>query len=223
MENVSILLKIVFVFITFLTVGLFYKATNKSRTFLILALFWMVIQLIFGLTNFYENETTIPPRLILLVLPPIVLIITLFISKRGKLFLNTLNISKLTLLHTIRIPVEIVLYFLFLSKTIPQLMTFEGRNYDILAGLSAPILFYFGFTKNKIGPKLLIFWNIVCTGLLLNIIIIALLSAKTLFQQDAFDQPNIAVAYFPFNWLPSIIVPIVLLSHLASLRKLILN
>jgi hypothetical protein len=37
----------------------------------------------------------------------------------------------------------------------------------------------------------------------------------------AFDQPNIAVLYFPFNWLPSCIVPLVLLSHLAAIRQLL--
>jgi hypothetical protein len=36
----------------------------------------------------------------------------------------------------------------------------------------------------------------------------------------AFDQPNIAILYFPFVWLPSVVVPGVLLAHLVSLRKL---
>ncbi|HVF96549.1 MAG TPA: hypothetical protein VM871_04480, partial [Flavisolibacter sp.] len=37
----------------------------------------------------------------------------------------------------------------------------------------------------------------------------------------AFDQPNIAVLYFPFIWLPSFIVPVVLLSHLVCIRQLL--
>jgi hypothetical protein len=40
-------------------------------------------------------------------------------------------------------------------------------------------------------------------------------------QQIAFDQPNIGVMYFPFVWLPACIVPLVLLSHLASLYQLV--
>ena len=66
-------------------------------------------------------------------------------------------------------------------------------------------------------------WNFISLGLLLNIIFIAILSAKTPLQQFAFDQPNIAIGHFPFNWLPSIIVPIVLLSHLATIRQLIVG
>jgi len=66
-------------------------------------------------------------------------------------------------------------------------------------------------------------WNVMALALLLNIVINALLSAPFPFQQFAFDQPNIAILYFPFVWLPSFIVVTVLFSHLVSLRKLIKN
>tara|TARA_R110002096_G_scaffold209585_1_gene396758 strand:- start:1620 stop:1829 length:210 start_codon:yes stop_codon:yes gene_type:complete len=52
---------------------------------------------------------------------------------------------------------------------------------------------------------------------------IAALSAQTPFQQLAFDQPNIGVTYFPFVWIPAVIVPIILFSHLVSIRQLILR
>jgi hypothetical protein len=66
----------------------------------------------------------------------------------------------------------------------------------------------------------LLAWNFLCLGLLINIVFTALLSAPFPFQRFAFDQPNIALAYFPFTWLPCWIVPLVLLSHLVSIRKL---
>jgi len=99
-------------------------------------------------------------------------------------------------------------------------MTFEGRNFDILAGLSTPFIAYFGFTKKTIGRKFLLAWNIICLLLLLNIVVNAILSAPFVFQQFAFDQPNIAILYFPFVWLPGFIVPVVLFSHLVLIRRL---
>jgi len=42
-------------------------------------------------------------------------------------------------------------------------------------------------------------------------------------QLFAFDQPNIAILYFPFVWLPSFIVMTVLFSHLISIRRLVKN
>jgi hypothetical protein len=66
-------------------------------------------------------------------------------------------------------------------------------------------------------------WNFICLGLLFNIVVHAVLSAPLPFQQLAFDQPNVAILYFPYVWLPAFIVPVVLLSHLVAIRKLIIK
>jgi hypothetical protein len=64
-------------------------------------------------------------------------------------------------------------------------------------------------------------WNIICLGLLTNIGVNGFLSAPSPLQKLAFDQPNIALLFFPFSWLVSFIVPIVLLGHLISIRQLL--
>jgi len=91
---------------------------------------------------------------------------------------------------------------------------------DILAGITAPIVGFFGVSKSKMGKTSLLVWNFVCLGLLLNIVINAILSAPSPFQQFGFDQPNVAILNFPFSWLPAFIVPLVLFAHLAAIRKL---
>jgi hypothetical protein len=149
------------------------------------------------------------------------LIIGLFANSKGRQYIDNLDIKYLTILHVIRIPVELVLFWLFINKAVPRLMTFEGRNFDILAGLTAPFIFYFGIIKKQIGKRVILIWNFVCLGLLINIIVNAFFSAPFPFQLFAFDQPNIAVLYFPFVWLPSCVVPLVLFSHLATIRHLI--
>jgi hypothetical protein len=100
-------------------------------------------------------------------------------------------------------------------------MTFEGRNFDILAGLTAPVVAYFGFVKSRLSNRFMVMWNVISLLLLLNIVINAILSAPFRFQQFAFDQPNIAVMYFPFVWLPCFIVPVVLFSHLVLIKRLL--
>ena len=147
----------------------------------------------------------------------------LFISKKGKNFITTLDSKALTLLHVVRIPVEIVLFWLFCEGKIPQIMTFEGRNFDILAGMSAPIIWHLGFNKKTIPKWLLIAWNFVCLALLFNIVFYAILSVPTTFQVFGLEQPNIAILYFPFIWLPSFIVPIVIFSHMVVIKKLLYN
>jgi hypothetical protein len=100
-------------------------------------------------------------------------------------------------------------------------MTFEGRNFDILAGITAPIIAYFSLKKVKLSRNVVLVWNIICLGLLINIVVNGFLSAPSPLQQLAFDQPNIAILNFPFSWLPTFIVPLVLFGHLVSIRQLL--
>jgi len=221
MENLPTYISLVFILTTIFTVLLFYKATNNSKATLIILFTWLALQTIIGMSGFYTVTDTIPPRFSLLVLPPLLSIIALFATANGRRYIDSLDVKTLTILHTIRIPVEIVLFWLFINKTVPELMTFEGRNFDILAGLTAPIIFYFGFIKKRLNKKIILVWNVICLGLLVNIVVNAVLSVPFPFQKFAFDQPNIAVLYFPFNWLPGCVVPLVLLSHLATIRQLL--
>jgi len=220
LENLPIYIAIVFGLTTLLTLVLFYKATNRSKTAFIVLLFWLSLQTIVALTDFYTITDTIPPRFLLLVMPPILLIVVLFATAKGRSFIDSLDIKALTILHIVRVPVEIVLFWLFIYKVVPELMTFEGRNFDIVSGITAPLIYYFGFVLKRLNKNIIILWNVLCLILLLNIVLNAVFSAPFPFQKFAFDQPNIAILYFPFIWLPTFIVPVVLFAHLVSIRQL---
>ncbi|PAM95172.1 hypothetical protein B4N84_07800 [Flavobacterium sp. IR1] len=184
---------------------------------------WLIIQSVLTLKNIYNSNTeTFPPKIILTgILPPIFTIILLFATSKGRQFIDSLPLKNLTYLNIVRIPVEIILFWLFLNKAIPELMTFEGRNFDIIAGITAPIIAYFGLTQLKINRNTILIWNFVCLGLLVNIVVNALFSAPSSIQKFAFDQPNIAILNFPFSWLPTFIVPMVLFGHLTAIRQLL--
>jgi hypothetical protein len=198
------------------------QTRNKATPICIAFILWLLLQAVLTLNNSYNLDTTsFPPKIILTgILPAIITIIIAFSTQKGRQFIDSLPLKNLTYLNIVRIPVEIVLYWLFLNKTIPELMTFEGRNFDILAGITAPIIAYFGLTKTTLSRQTILLWNFICLALLLNIVINALLSAPSPIQKFAFDQPNIAILNFPFSWLPTFIVPIVLFGHLTSIRQL---
>lgn len=216
-------LLILFGLTAILTVYLLFKAGNYSKFLVVVVISWVITQSILAFTGFYQVTEVMPPRLLLLVLPPVFLIISLFLTPKGRLFLDKLDYSKLLILHTVRIPVEICLFWLYLYGNVPALMTFEGNNFDIFSGISAPVLYYFTYIKKKPGKTVLIIWNIICLILLLNIVITAMLSAPFPIQKFGFEQPNTAILHFPFSLLPGLIVPCVLFAHLASLRKLFLS
>ncbi len=196
---------------------------KKSGVLFITLTAWLIVQAVLTLNNVYSAKTNaLPPKIMLFgIFPPLIILVLLFSTKKGKYFIDSLPLKNITYLNVVRIPVELVLYFLFLNNAVPELMTFEGRNFDIIAGITAPIIAYFYFTKHIINSKLLLIWNFICLGLLINIIVNAFLAAPTPFQKFAFDQPNIAIINFPFSFLPIFIVPIVLLGHLVSIRQLL--
>jgi len=214
------LLGLAFGLVTALTVGLLYYAARRAGRTLLVLLAWAAIQAGLALSGFYTITTSVPPRLALALGPPVLLIPAVLGTARGRAYLDSLRLGVLTLLHVVRLPVELVLLGLFLHHAIPRLMTFEGRNWDILMGLSAPLVYYLLRTR-RLGSLGLIAWNFIGIGLLLNIMVTAVLSAPSPVQRLAFEQPNVAILYFPFEWLPSVVVPLVLLAHVAALRQLL--
>ncbi|MET0393304.1 MAG: hypothetical protein ABW019_09190 [Chitinophagaceae bacterium] len=196
---------------------------KKAGSVFLAMIAWLAIQAALAVNHVYSADTrSLPPKIVLFgIAPPVLVLILLFATKSGRRFIDRLPLLRLTWLHAIRIPVEIVLLLLFIHQAVPQLMTFEGRNFDILAGLTAPFIAYYGVKKASLHRRLILAWNFISLALLLNIVIHAFLSAPSPLQRLAFDRPNIAILHFPFSWLPTFIVPVVLFSHLAAIRQLI--
>jgi hypothetical protein len=215
-----LLLQIFFTAITLLTVYLFYRASGKRKLVLLIVLLWMLAQAGLGLSGFYSDTSAFPPRVLFQVIPAFATIVFLFINRKTRAWIDNADAGMLTLLHSIRIGVELVIYGLFTVKLMPEILTFEGRNFDIIAGLTAPVVYYFGYVRKVIGRNGLLIWNFACLVLLFNIVIHAALSVPTPFQQFGFEQPNVAILQFPFNWLPSVVVPLVLFSQLIVIRRL---
>lgn len=228
MESVPPYVSTVFILTTFTAVAFLLQAAKRvglgklpSQILIFLLPLWIFFQAVISMGGFYQTATAIPPRLVLFgVLPALLTIVTYLIFFRES-FIDKIPLQLLTMLHIVRIPVEIVLLWLFQNGLLPQLMTFEGRNFDILSGILAPIVYLIAFRGDKTKRGLLIAFNILGLILLANIVTIAVLSLPSPFQQLAFEQPNRAVVLFPYSWLPTIVVPIVLFSHIAALWKLL--
>ncbi|HKX82927.1 MAG TPA: hypothetical protein VJL58_01800, partial [Pyrinomonadaceae bacterium] len=169
--------------------------------------------------GFYLVADAFPPRMFLFgALPALLLGIVLVVFFPA--FIKSLPLTTLTLLSVIRVPVEFVLYCLAHAGWVPTAMTFEGTNFDILSGITAPVVYFLAFRQGDVNRPLLFAWNIAALALLANVVTTAILAFPSPMQQIAFEQPNRGVMYFPFIWLPAVVVPIVFFTHIAALRKL---
>lgn len=188
--------------------------------FIALLVAWLLLIVVLTLNDYFLDFEATPPRLMPFIAFTILVTILIFFFKSGREFIDRMPITTLTYIHIVRVPVEIVLWWLFSYGLISETMTFEGLNYDILSGISAPFagLFLVGLeSKSRIAA---IIWNVLAVGLLINIVSRAILATPYFFDPMIFDQPNIAVFYFPFILLPTVIVPIVFFCHIASLYQL---
>ena len=226
-EGLPVYIPVVFILTTLFTVGIFLYAVwraglrSLSAKFLLAFVpFWLVIQAVLACNGFFQNFTVLPPRTFAFgPLPFFVLTIAYLIFCRK--FLADMPLTVLTWIHVIRVPVELSLLWLFQNSLVPVEMTFEGRNFDILAGITAPIVYFLAFRNGRTNRKLLIVWNLAALASLVNIVTIAVLAFPSPFQMVGLNRPNIGVTYFPFAWLPAVLVPIVFFCHAASLWKLV--
>jgi hypothetical protein len=226
-EGLPVYIPVVFILTTLLTVGIFLYAVVRAgissvpaRLLAAFTVLWLIVQAVLALTGFFQKFDVLPPRTFAFGPLPFFVVTIVYLVFFRK-FLASLPLTVLTWIHVIRIPVELCLLFLFQNSLVPIEMTFEGRNFDILSGITAPIIYYLAFRNGKVNRSLLIAWNLAALALLTNIVTIAVLAFPSPFQAVGLHQPNIGVTYFPYVWLPAVIVPIVFFCHLTSLWRLI--
>jgi hypothetical protein len=214
-----------------LTIFFFTRATQHSRIFLFIALALLVLQSIVSLSGFYA-EPGQPLRFLLLLPPPLIAAILYSTTASGRSILEAFDIKTLVLLHIIRIPVELTLYWLSRYHLVPVAMTFEGRNFDILTGLTAPLIYYFGFIRKTLSIRVIVAWNWIGIALLLFVVSNAFRFAFAAVRPDlaaaspalngvANATQPLALPQVPWVLLPGFLVPIVLTSHFITLRGLL--
>ena len=218
-------LVVLFLGTVLLAVGLLLHLCYRANLWLLpptlLLACWLLLQSVLAYMGFYTDSYVLPPRLLLFgVVPPLLGLAGLLLTRSGRYLLARFDLVALTRISIVRIPVELCLYGLALHHLVPDLITFADRNLDLAAGLTAPLATYW-FRTQLMGRRLLLAWHVGALLLLLNVVALAALSLPTPWQQLEFGQPNVAVLRWPFVWLPTFIVPVVLLSHVAALRQLL--
>jgi hypothetical protein len=181
---------------------------------------WIVFVSVWSLSDMMSNFKIFPFNLAPILIVPLVVITYLsFFSKTTGELLDHLKPHVIIRLQVFRVFVEILLWMLLLENLLPIQMSFEGRNFDILAGLTAPLIAYLSYHQ-KISKNLIMVWNVVSLGLLINIVTIAILSMPAPFRVFLNEPSNIVVAQFPISLLPGFLVPLAYALHFLSIRQL---
>jgi hypothetical protein len=160
-----------------------------------------------------------PPPMTRILVPGLALTLAAAFSGFGARLAKHLGYAALVGFQAFRAPLQGLLWWFHRQGRLPVQMTFEGRNWDILTGLSALILAAL-LARGKAGRKAVLLWNLAGLALLLNIVAVAILSLPGRLRLFRNEPANVLVLGFPYVWIPAVFVLAALLGHLLVFRKL---
>lgn len=180
---------------------------------------WLTLTGLLAARGFFTDFASVPPPFLLVILPPILAVNAIsYLVGGGRplAWLLAIPPGRLLWAQSFRIGVEAVLWLLYAGGAMASLMTFEGANFDILAGLSAPLA---AWASRRGYIKTVIAWNIVGLSLLIIVLLLGILSSPTPIQLFFTDPPNTTLLTFPFVWIPGFLLPLGATLHVLSIRQ----
>jgi hypothetical protein len=180
---------------------------------------WVALTGIAALSGAYKNFYDVPPKLPLTLLTSIAILIAFSRSQQYAKALKFAPLAWPIALQSMRIAIEIGLWKLHCDGELPKHLTFEGYNFDVLVGLTAPVV-ALGLAQGWVGTRGAIAWNFASIAFLFTIVFMAITSAPGPQHLPWPGKPNTILGEFPSVWLPTFFVPVALFGHLTSLRQL---
>jgi len=223
-----------FVLLTLVGISLFIREIHKGLALtawensqkikfitkiIVALLLWATFVAAWSISGKMSDFSMFPFNMMPVILIPVVIALLFITSKKVTEILRHIPPENLIRLQSFRFFVEVLLWTLFLSDLLPVQMTFEGKNFDILAGISAPVIAVLT-SKGRLSKAGIIIWNVVCLALLINIVAIAILSTPSPWRVFMNEPANYIVTWFPISLLPGFLVPLAYYLHFMSLKQI---
>lgn len=162
----------------------------------------------------------LPAPALLLLLGLTLLTVAIVFSPLGARIAAEIALGAIVALQAFRIPVELLLHRLYLEGAVPIQMTYLGRNFDVISGITGLVLGLWLLSRRPTPRGVVLAWNLLCLALLVNIVAVAVLSTPVPFRRFTEGPPNLLPSTLPYIWLPSFLVQVALGSHLLVFRQL---
>lgn len=158
-----------------------------------------------------------PPRMPLLVVFPALASIFYFTSRDAtKKIIQSSSVYFPVNVQSFRVFVEILIYGAYMDGVLPEIVTFDGRNYDILVGWSAPVIGFL-YEKNALSKKGVLAWNILSLGVL-GFTIFTFVSFFY-FSGSSIEPGFMRFVRLPYLLLPGILAPCAIFYHIVSIKQ----
>lgn len=144
------------------------------------------------------------------------------LSAPGRTLAAAIPLATLVGLQTFRLPLELVMHRAASRSIMPVALSFSGYNFDLITGIGALVLTVLFALRVPVPRWAVWLWNVWGLGCLGVIAFIAVATSPMVRAfGDAPQQVNTWVLFFPYVWLPVVLVTLALLGHLLVTRQLL--
>jgi len=181
---------------------------------------WFIYAGLLGYFGVLQNTAMRPPGIVFLV-GPVFVFILLFIVRSYADARVALAFPLWIILGTqcFRVGVELFLHQLWIDGLVPKMLTFKGANVDIYVGASAPLVAWLS-TRERLGMRLALAWNVLGLLALTNVVSRAVLTAPGPFNLIHAEVLNLMMGAFPFLFIPGFFVPLAVVLHVLAIRAI---
>jgi hypothetical protein len=161
-----------------------------------------------------------PPTMLALFPAVLAIAFGLALSPLGKQIALGLPLAALVGYQGFRVLVELLLHRAYVEGLMPVQMSYAGRNFDIITGVTALMLGAWLATGERHARAVIFVWNTLGLALLVNVVVVAILSAPTPLRVFMNEPANVWITHAPWVWLPAVLVLAALSGHVLVYRRL---
>ena len=161
-------------------------------------------------------------------LPFVVMVVSIFAvgallarSRIGERLASGLPLAILVGFQGFRFPLELAMHRAYTEGLMPIQMSYSGRNFDIVTGITAIVL-AMAMALTNVPRWVVQAWNLLGLVLLFNILGVAILSTP-MFAYFGPERLNVWVMWMPYTLLPAVMVLAAWAGHLIVWRALSLR
>lgn len=179
---------------------------------------WLAVTWLLAARGVLRRFDAMPPPFVLLLVTILALGPAIAGSPLGARLARALPLAALVGAQAFRLPLELVMHRAYEDGVMPVQMSYAGRNFDIVTGLTA-IALALALVRWRVPRWIVLAWNVLGLLLLVNVVTVAIVSTPV-FRWFGDEGLNTFVAYPPFVWLPAVLVLAAWAGHLVIFRAL---
>jgi hypothetical protein len=195
------------------------EASRLQRRFVIGALVWLALVSGVSFAGLLLPRAGRPPLpFVTMIVSVLVLGIAIARSAIGDRLARGAPLALLVGFQAFRLPLELAMHRASGEGLMPIQMSYSGRNFDIVTGITA-LLLGIAMTVTAVPKWVVAAWNVMGLLLLGNILVVAILSTP-IFAYFGPDRLNVWVMWMPYTLLPAVMVLAAWAGHLLICRAL---